>query len=282
MSVGRQPLVVNVGPGRGFEGVRPATFPAERASTGPRRRGGRPAHSTVEVDGASSAGLRGRRAHRRPDAGLGAPGAGRDRHVAARDPGRLRGEQGPAARAAHLRRRPRRRGPRRGNPQRHRRPRPRRLRPRRSGGRRPRRASPPGSISTPTSRSLSTRSQEAALLTLPDGETWEFRAGGGASRSSPRPGSTPDAAAPRPSQQVVVRAEVVEYLGQITWSFGRIGPASRAGAAPAAAEPAGTRRWSLPDHVRRSRPDHPRPAVGVRQDRPHPARASGWPPAASS
>ena len=36
------------------------------------------------------------------------------------------------------------------------------------------------------------------------------------------------AAAPLPAKQVVVRSEVVEYLGQITWSFGRIAEAPAA------------------------------------------------------
>ena len=33
-------------------------------------------------------------------------------------------------------------------------------------------------------------------------------------------------AAPQPTMQVVVRAEVVEYLGQVTWSIGRIDQAT--------------------------------------------------------
>lgn len=69
----------------------------------------------------------------------------------------------------------------------------------------------------------------SVLLTLPSGELWEFRAGGGAVDLEDSVHFDPAASAPRPTRQVVVRAEVVEYLGQITWSFGRV---SAAGATP--------------------------------------------------
>ena len=84
-----------------------------------------PAHSTVEVDGRSSArlvaaGLAARTFGPRlidgPDARLGAAGAGRHRAVAARDAGRLRREPRPPARAAALRRRARAGAARRGHP----------------------------------------------------------------------------------------------------------------------------------------------------------------------
>ncbi len=73
---------------------------------------------------------------------------------------------------------------------------------------------------------------QAVLLTLAGGEVWEFRAGGGQVMLEPSVHFDVGAAAPRETQQVVVRAEVVEYLGQITWSFGRIVEAPRAGTAP--------------------------------------------------
>ena len=48
------------------------------------------------------------------------------------------------------------------------------------------------------------------------------------SSSRTRSISTPTRRAPLPATQVVVRAEVVEYLGQVTWSFGRIAEAPAA------------------------------------------------------
>ena len=55
-----------------------------------------------------------------------------------------------------------------------------------------------------------------------------FRAGGGAVELEESVYFDPAPAAPLPTQQVVVRAEVVEYLGQVTWSFGRIAEAPAA------------------------------------------------------
>jgi uncharacterized heparinase superfamily protein len=72
---------------------------------------------------------------------------------------------------------------------------------------------------------------ETATLTLASGDVWEFRAGGGAVALEESVYHDPAAAAPRPTRQVVVRAEVVEYLGQVTWSFVRVHDASRSGAA---------------------------------------------------
>jgi uncharacterized heparinase superfamily protein len=62
-------------------------------------------------------------------------------------------------------------------------------------------------------------------LALPSGELWMFRAGGGAVGLEDSVYFDPAAPAPLPTRQVVVRAEVVEYLGQVTWSFARIAEA---------------------------------------------------------
>ncbi|MBP7242635.1 heparinase II/III family protein [Amaricoccus sp.] len=69
---------------------------------------------------------------------------------------------------------------------------------------------------------------QAPLLKLPGGEAWEFRAGGGEVSVEESIYYDAAAAAPRPSRQVVVRSEVVEYLGQVTWSFLRVLDAPRA------------------------------------------------------
>jgi len=70
--------------------------------------------------------------------------------------------------------------------------------------------------------------RQLVILTLPSGEVWMFRAAGGAiaiERSTYYDAAAP---APQPAAQVVVRAEVVGYLGQVTWSFSRIAePAAR-------------------------------------------------------
>lgn len=65
----------------------------------------------------------------------------------------------------------------------------------------------------------------SALLRLPDGEIWELRAGGGT--MTLETSVWRDGAAAHPAVQVVVRAEVVEYLGQVTWSFARIAEVGR-------------------------------------------------------
>jgi uncharacterized heparinase superfamily protein len=70
--------------------------------------------------------------------------------------------------------------------------------------------------------------RQLVLLTLPSGEVWMFRAGGGDLTLEDSVFFDPQAVRPRPTMQVVVRAEVVEYLGQITWSFGRIAEAPSA------------------------------------------------------
>jgi uncharacterized heparinase superfamily protein len=64
--------------------------------------------------------------------------------------------------------------------------------------------------------------REVVLLTLGSGEEWLFRAGGGAVDLEESVYFDPSAAAPQPTTQVVVRAEVVEYLGQVTWSIARV------------------------------------------------------------
>ena len=70
--------------------------------------------------------------------------------------------------------------------------------------------------------------RQLALLTLPSGEVWMFRACGGALALEESVYFDPRAARPQPTSQVVVRAEVVEYLGQVTWSFARIAEAPAA------------------------------------------------------
>jgi uncharacterized heparinase superfamily protein len=70
--------------------------------------------------------------------------------------------------------------------------------------------------------------RQVVLLSLPSGETWMFRAGGGLLSLEDSVWFDRSAEAPLPAKQVVVRSEVVEYLGQITWSFGRIAEAPAA------------------------------------------------------
>ena len=65
-------------------------------------------------------------------------------------------------------------------------------------------------------------------LTLPSGDLWMFRVGGGVVELEESVYFDAAAAGPVPTTQVVVRAEVVGYLGQITWSFGRIAEAPAA------------------------------------------------------
>jgi uncharacterized heparinase superfamily protein len=49
-----------------------------------------------------------------------------------------------------------------------------------------------------------------------------FRAAGGAISIEPSIYNDTGAPAPQSASQVVVRAEVVGYLGQVTWSFSRL------------------------------------------------------------
>ena len=67
--------------------------------------------------------------------------------------------------------------------------------------------------------------RQIVLLRLPGGEAWMFRTGGGLLSLEDSVFFDRGAAAPLPARQVVVRSEVVEYLAQITWSFGRIAEA---------------------------------------------------------
>lgn len=212
MSVGRQPLVVNQGPGRIFG---PEAAAAGRATA---------AHSTVEVDGVSSAVIAGGPLRAGPtrvsirqaqDASGAWLVATHDGYVAGRGllherrifidarGAEARGEEilsvtDARARAAFDRAA-------RGRP-------------------------------TPFAARFhlhptvaATMEGDAALLKLPSGEVWEFRAGGGAVGLEPSVYFDAAAAAPTPTRQVVVRAEVVEYLGQVTWSFFRVVEAPRPG-----------------------------------------------------
>lgn len=70
--------------------------------------------------------------------------------------------------------------------------------------------------------------RQLVLLGLPTGEIWMFRAGGGALALEPSIWFDPAQAEPQPTSQVVVQSEVVEYLGQVTWSFGRVAEAAPA------------------------------------------------------
>jgi uncharacterized heparinase superfamily protein len=76
---------------------------------------------------------------------------------------------------------------------------------------------------------------QSVILTLPGGEIWSFRAVGGATRLEEGVYLDPGQLMPQRTSVVVVRAEVVEYLGQITWSFARLQEAPRAEPAAAGA-----------------------------------------------
>ena len=84
-----------------------------------------------------------------------------------------------------------------------------------------------------------------ASLTLPAGDLWMFRVAGGGLDIEDSVWFDPARAAPVPTKQMVVRAEVVEYLGQITWSFGRVDEARPSAARPD--EPAEADRDRDPD-----------------------------------
>lgn len=62
-------------------------------------------------------------------------------------------------------------------------------------------------------------------LRFPSREVWMFRAGGGAIALEESIHFDSAAPRPQPTTQVVVRGEVVEYLGQITWSISRLSEA---------------------------------------------------------
>ena len=75
--------------------------------------------------------------------------------------------------------------------------------------------------------------RQLVALTLPGGEVWVFRAAGGFLELEQSVRFDPARGEPAQTLQMVVRAEVVEYLGQITWSFARTAeaPAEEPGAA---------------------------------------------------
>lgn len=64
--------------------------------------------------------------------------------------------------------------------------------------------------------------RQLVLLTLPGEDVWMFRAAGGAISVEDSPWYAADEPKPRTASQVVVHAEVVGYLGQVTWSFSRL------------------------------------------------------------
>ncbi len=67
--------------------------------------------------------------------------------------------------------------------------------------------------------------RDLVTLTFPGGEVWMFRAAGGALAIEPALWLDPSQVKPGHGRQVVVRAEVVDYLGQVIWSFNRIAEA---------------------------------------------------------
>jgi uncharacterized heparinase superfamily protein len=68
--------------------------------------------------------------------------------------------------------------------------------------------------------------RQIVLVTLGSGERWLLRAAGGTVELEDSVAFDPEAAAPLPTTQVVVRGEVVEYLGHVTWSIGRLADAA--------------------------------------------------------
>ena len=228
MSVGRHPFVVNVGPGRGFEGQPADALPGGAGLDWAAAARTTPAHSTVEVDGASSASFTAGALVAGPtlvsvrqaqdatgmwllatqDGYVATKGLLHERRIFIDARGaEARGEEILSVTDARARATFDRAA-----------------------------AAAGGSVTFAARFHLHPDVTvsfdplaEAAILTLPGGDAWEFRAGGGSVEIAASAWLEPDAAAPVPSRQVVVRAEVVEYLGQITWSFGRIGPAPRGG-----------------------------------------------------
>lgn len=74
------------------------------------------------------------------------------------------------------------------------------------------------------------REDDVIVLTLPTGETWLLRTAGGTLALEETLHFDPARPEPRRAVQVVVRGEVVEYLGQAIWSLARLS------GAPAAAD----------------------------------------------
>lgn len=70
------------------------------------------------------------------------------------------------------------------------------------------------------------------LLDLPGGERWMLRASGGRMGVEDSVYFDPEAARPAPTRQVVVHAGLLEYSGQVIWSIGRIAAATAASAPP--------------------------------------------------
>ncbi len=64
--------------------------------------------------------------------------------------------------------------------------------------------------------------RQIAVLTLGSGAVWVFRAGGGFLELEDTVFFDADAPRPLTARQVVVRAEVLEYLAQITWSIAKV------------------------------------------------------------
>lgn len=64
------------------------------------------------------------------------------------------------------------------------------------------------------------------LLDLPGGERWMLRASGGRLAVEESVYFDPEAARPQPTRQVVVHAGLLEYSGQVIWSIGRIAAAA--------------------------------------------------------
>jgi uncharacterized heparinase superfamily protein len=81
--------------------------------------------------------------------------------------------------------------------------------------------------------------REIVELDLPGGDVWILRCAGGRLELADSAHFDPSAAAPIPTRQILVIGEVIEYLGQINWSFTR-----RAGLPEA--RPAGPRAPRMP------------------------------------
>jgi len=63
--------------------------------------------------------------------------------------------------------------------------------------------------------------RQLVMLSLPSGEAWMFRVAGGLLDLEDAAWFDRAATAPAAAMQMVVRGEVVEYLGQVIWSLGR-------------------------------------------------------------
>lgn len=72
------------------------------------------------------------------------------------------------------------------------------------------------------------REDDVIILKLPTGETWMLRTSGGTLELEESVHFDPARTEPRRAVQVVVRSEVVEYLGQAIWSLARLSEASAA------------------------------------------------------